>query len=156
MVWIRDCPARDTSPACADDWDARGELKHDERHALSGSAWSFVRFIFCVFLIWGLEMLRWEAWREDCLGYSVRRGMQNVQNQRLFQNDLDWGIFAINIYSIFYFKMTYNFFIKTEIVQLLPILGSEIWFHDRFNVWKKIQFALFTIFKISPNSPRTQ
>ena len=52
--------------------------------------------------------------------------MQNVQNQRLFQNELDWGIFAINIDSIFYFKMTYDFFIKTEIVQLLPILGSEI------------------------------
>jgi hypothetical protein len=99
------CPARDSSTACADGREACcGELKHDERHALSGSAWSFARFIFCVFLIWGLETLRGQEWGEDCLGYSVRRGMQNLKIQRSFQNDLAWGIFAIHKKSNFIFK----------------------------------------------------
>jgi hypothetical protein len=146
------CPARDTSPACADCWDARGELKQEERHALSGSAWSFVRFMFCVFLILGLEPLRGQEWGEDCLGYPVRRGMQNVKNQWSFQNDLAWGIFAIHKKSNFIFQNgLWCISVKTEIVESLHISGAEIWFHDRFNDWKKFHSHCLRPRKISPN-----
>jgi len=76
--------------------------------------------MFCVFLILGLATLRGQEWGEDCLGYSVRRGMQNVKDQRMFQNDLVWGKFAININSIFYFKMTYDIFYKKINCQITP------------------------------------
>jgi hypothetical protein len=76
--------------------------------------------MFCVFLILGLETLRGQEWGEDCLGYSVRRGMLNVKDQRMLQNDLAWGTFAIQIDSIYYFKMTYDVFSKNRNCQITP------------------------------------